>query len=93
MALLASPAALPAAARDNSRDQEAAYRLTREGKIMPLRMIERRIVPRMRGATYLGPELDPVAAVYRLKFMRDGQIIWVDVDARSGRVLRTARGR
>ena len=26
---------------------------------------------------------------YRLKFIRDGKVIWVDVDARTGRVLGT----
>lgn len=69
------------------RDQDAAYRATQQGRIMPLRSIESRIVPQMRGADYLGPELDPGSGTYRLKFMRDGRVIWVDVDARSGQVL------
>ncbi len=51
---------------------------------MPLRMIEAIIVPRMGGADYLGPEL--IGDRYRLKFIRDGQVIWIDVDARTGRI-------
>ena len=39
----------------------------------------------MRGSTYLGPEFD--GGVYRLKFMRNGSVIWVDVDARTGAVI------
>ena len=78
----------PADARPGrDRDQDAAYRATQQGRIMPLRSIESRIVPQMRGADYLGPELDPGSGTYRLKFMRGGRVIWVDVDARSGQVL------
>lgn len=53
---------------------------------MPLPMIERRILPRMGDADYLGPEFR--GDTYRLKFMRNGRVIWIDVDARTGRVLR-----
>ena len=40
------------------------------------------------GMQYLGPEYDPSAMAYRLKFIRDGRVVFVDVDARSGQVLR-----
>ena len=76
-----------AEAEGPGRDQDAAYQARKEGRIMPLREIEARILPRMRGADYLGPELDAGSGVYRLKFMRGGRVIWVDVDARSGQVL------
>ena len=42
----------------------------------------------MRGAEYLGPAYDSAAMAYRLKFIRDGKVMYVDVDARTGRVLR-----
>mgnify|MGYP000850427515 CR=1 FL=1 len=42
----------------------------------------------MNGAQYLGPEYDPVALAYRLKFIRDGRVIFVDVDARTGSIIR-----
>ena len=69
------------------RDQDAAYTDTRNGQVKPLREIEARIVPRMGGANYIGPEYDSSSARYRLKFMRDGSVIWVDVDGRTGAIL------
>ena len=62
------------------------------GRILPLREIEARVVPSMRGADYLGFDFDGAAAVYTLKFLRNGAVIWVEVDGRSGQVLgRTGR--
>lgn len=78
-------------ARPRDREQQSAWRATQEGRILPLRTIEGMIVPRMRGADYLGPELDAAAGRYRLKFMRAGQVIWIDVDARTGQVLGESR--
>ena len=68
------------------RDQDRAFRATREGRSMPLPMIERRVRPHMGGADYLGPELK--GETYRLKYMQDGRVIWVDVDAATGRIVR-----
>ena len=70
------------------RDQEAALRARMEGRIKPLRSIESMIVPKMkeRGFTYIGPEL-PSLERYRLKFMGSGQVVWIDVDARTGHVI------
>jgi hypothetical protein len=45
----------------------------------------------MRGADYLGPELDYESGRYRLKFMRGADVIWVDVDARTGQVIGQSR--
>ena len=66
-------------------DQYRAYEARQARQAMSLRDIEDRILPRMRGATYLGPEFD--GGVYRLKFMRGGSVFWVDVDARTGAVI------
>ncbi|MDT9600997.1 hypothetical protein [Sphingosinicella rhizophila] len=74
-------------ARPRDREQDAAFRGTKEGRFIPLRVIESRIIPRMRGFDYLGPELDPGMGLYRLKFMRGAQVIWIDVDARTGQVV------
>ena len=68
------------------RDQDRAFRATREGRSMPLPMLERRVRPHMGGADYLGPELR--GETYRLKYMQDGRVIWVDVDAATGRIKR-----
>ena len=78
--LFASPALA-----DRPRDQDKAFEATREGRSMPLPMIERRVMPFMGGADYLGPEFN--GRTYRLKFMRGGRVIWVDVDAATGRIL------
>jgi hypothetical protein len=74
-------------ARPPSREQDAALEQSRQGRILPLRTIESRVIPTMRGATYLGPELDPSTGRYRLKFMRGTQVIWVDVDGRTGQIV------
>ena len=60
----------------------------RNGNVKSLSEIERAVLPTMPGAQYLGPEYDPVAQAYRLKFIRDGRVIFIDVDARSGDVIR-----
>lgn len=86
IALTALAVALPAEARrgeqDDARQDMAA------GKVKPLREIEGSVVPRMRGMQYLGPEYDPTAQVYRLKFIDKNRVIFVDVDGKTGGVLR-----
>lgn len=78
----------PATARPpHDREQAEAFKGTRQGRFLPLRAIEDRIVPRMRGFSYLGPELDPATGRYRLKFMRGPQVVWIDVDARTGEIV------
>ena len=67
------------------REQERAFQDTRDGRSMPLPQLERRVMPFMGGADYLGPELR--GDTYRLKFMRGGRVIWVDVDAATGRIV------
>ena len=99
-AIVATPA--PSLAQSNPA-QDAARRDTQSGKAMPLRQIEA-IVFRTLGAPlcsnaqgssdcyeYLGPAYDPSAMAYRLKFMRNSRVTFVDIDARTGRVLNRAR--
>ena len=85
-AVAAAGLSAPADARPR-REQDAAFRGTMEGRFIPLPVIERRIVPQMQGARYLGPEFDAGVGRYRLKFMRGPQVMWIDVDARSGEVV------
>lgn len=80
----------PVAAQPRN-DQGEARKEMRAGNVLPLREIERRILPSMRGAEYLGPAYDSTAMAYRLKFIRDGRVTFIDVDARTGRVLRRSR--
>ena len=79
-------------AQEQSRsDQGTARREMRAGNQLSLREIERIVLPRMRGAEYLGPSYDSKARAYRLKFIKDGRVIYVDVDARTGRVFNRSR--
>lgn len=82
---LASPRDEQMAWGQRGRDQDRAFRATQEGRSMPLPMIEQRVLPRMGGADYLGPELR--GSTYRLKFMQNGRVIWVDVEAATGRIV------
>lgn len=93
IALSASLAALPAQAQDRPRgDQNSARAEMEAGRILPIRQIERRIIPQMRDDDeYIGFEYDSTAQAYRLKFIRNGRMIWVDVDAETARVLRVSR--
>ena len=68
-------------------DQVSAYEARQRGQVMSLRDIESRVLPSTRGAEYLGPEFDRARSVYRLKFRRDVQVFWIDVDARNGQVI------
>lgn len=83
-------AAVPAMAQPRN-DQGEVRREMRAGNVLSLREIERRVLPQMKGSEYLGPAYDSRAMVYRLKFIRDGRVTFVDVDARTGRVVRRSR--
>lgn len=89
-ALLSGGLAAPAAAQSRG-EQARAREDMKAGRAMALREIERRVIPQMRGDEYLGPEYDDTATAYRLKFIRDGKVTWVDVDARTGRVMRISK--
>ena len=87
-ALAVGLASAPALA-DPPRDADKAFEATQQGRSMPLPQLERRVMPFMGGADYLGPELN--GSVYRFKFMQNGRVIWVDVDGRTGRIIRRSR--
>lgn len=95
IAMAAALASAPAAAQafDRSRGEQTSARAEMEaGRILPIREIERRIIPQMRESDeYIGFEYDSDEQAYRLKFIRNGRMIWVDVDARSARILRYSR--
>jgi hypothetical protein len=89
-------AATPTLAQQKRGDQESARKEMRAGNVLTLREIERMVVPQIerRGSIqYLTPEFDSVARAYRLKFIDNakGQVIWVDVDGRTGRIIRISR--
>lgn len=72
-------------------DQGEARKEMKAGNVLSLREIERRVLPQMRGSEYLGPAYDATARAYRLKFIRDGRVSYVDVDARTGRIINRSR--
>ena len=84
---IAGIALTPAAEARRMRDQDRAFAARKAGQIMPLREIESRILPQMPGCSYLGPEFDADSNVYRLKFVRRGMVIFVDVDGRNGQIV------
>ena len=74
------------------RDSKRAFEGRREGHSMPLPQLEQRVMPLVGpNADYLGPELN--GGVYRMKFIQNGRVIWVDVDPQTGRILRRSRDR
>ena len=89
--------ATPALAQQKRGDQQSARKEMRAGNLLTLRQIERIVVPQIerRGSNiqYLTPEFDEVSRAYRMKFIDNdrGQMIWVDVDARTGRILRISK--
>lgn len=89
--LLAAALLAPAPAFAQRNDQGEARKEMRAGNVLSLRQIEGRVLPTMRGSEYLGPAYDSTAMAYRLKFIKDGRVTYVDVDARSGRILGVSR--
>ncbi|WP_200922311.1 hypothetical protein [Sphingomonas sp. Leaf17] len=88
---LAEPMAFQAP-EQRRNDQQRAFDARRTGRILPLPEIERRVVPTMGGAQYIGFDFDSRSGIYTLKFLRDGSVIWVDVDGQTGQVVgRTGR--
>lgn len=80
------------AVQEQSRnDQGEARKEMQAGNQLSLREIERRVLPRMRGSEYLGPAYDATARAYRLKFIKNGRVTYVDVDARTGRIINRSR--
>ncbi len=92
LAVLAFSAAPALAQADQQRgDQDEARREAQAGTIMRSGEIEAKILPMMRDAEYLGFAYDSTARAYRLKFIRDGRVTYVDVDARTGKVIGRSR--
>jgi len=74
----------PAAAQSDGQGE--ARRELRAGNVQTLRQIEAKVLPRMKGMDYLGMD-EFVANTYRLKFIKDGRVVFVDVDARTGSII------
>lgn len=90
-AILASGVSTSPVVAQARSDQQQARKDMRAGNSLSLREIERKVLPRMKEHEYLGPSYDAAAMAYRLKFIRDGKVVFVDVDARTGRILGRSR--
>ncbi len=86
---LTAPAVHAASHAPPGDEADRARTHMRSGETLSLREIERRVLPRMRGAQYLGPEYDSRTQIYTLKFLKDGRVYFVDVDATTGRIIDT----
>ena len=82
--------AVPVAA-DQASEQGQLRKERRAGTVRSTREIEQIVLPQMSGMQYLGPEYDAAAMAYRLKFIQNGRVVFVDVDARSGRIIGRSR--
>ncbi|HEY0114136.1 MAG TPA: hypothetical protein VGB54_00300 [Allosphingosinicella sp.] len=74
----------PAGAGQPARSGQEAFRGVRQGGLLPLNVIRDRI--RIPGAVLIGVDLVD-GVTYRLRFMRGSNVLMVDVDARTGRML------
>ncbi len=86
---LVTPAAN--ASEQPRNEQSEARREMRAGNALQLRDIERRVIASMPDYEYIGSSYDPAARAYRLTFIREGRVTFVDVDARTGRILHRSR--
>lgn len=72
-------------------DQANARQEMQAGRNMSIREIERRVIPQVDASEYLGFEYDGRTSVYRMKFIKNGKVIWVDVDAKTAKIRKISR--
>jgi len=93
LAALLALSAMPQASLAQDSEQDQVFKARQAGQVRPLPEI-RRIVVRQFQGQLIGDELDESRAragtfVYRFTFIQtDGAVTRVEVDARSGQVLR-----
>ena len=86
--VVAALAVSPGVQAQERSPQGEARKEMRAGNILRIRDIEQRVLPTMGDAEYLGFGYDPGALAYRLKFIKKGRVVFVDVDAKTGKILR-----
>jgi hypothetical protein len=93
MVLVLGGAVDTSSAQQRRRGEQDGVRVEmQKGTIHSLRQIESNVVPAMkrRGADYIGAEFDGALLRYRLKFVRQSSVIWIDVDGKSGAIIAQA---
>lgn len=81
---LAVAAAAPLAAPVAAGIEDEVRVLVLAGEIMPFETIRNRVASRVKG-DYIGAEFDAATRTYRFRFLVDGSVINVVVDARTGK--------
>jgi len=89
--LVALTQSIPVAVAASPSEQGQVREQRRAGHVRSLRQIEKHVLPKMAGKKYLGPEYDPAAMAYRLKFIERGKVHFIDVDARTGKIIARSR--
>ena len=74
-----------ASVQDRGGEPEGALALKQRGNVIPLPELRKRVQSVVGNAEYVGSELH--GTTLRMKFIRGPRVIWVDVDARTGRIL------
>lgn len=86
MVLMAAAFAAAPASAQMLRDQDEAFAAARNGEIRPLGEILGRVAGRVPG-NFIGSDYDAARQTYRLKYMQNGRVRYIDVDARTGAVI------
>ena len=84
--LAATPTLAHAQSGLQRNEQNGAYRAMQQGQTLPFTEIRRRVSITVPNAQFIGVEIIG-GMIYRLKYMRGAEVIWIDVDARTGRVV------
>ncbi|MFZ4689650.1 MAG: PepSY domain-containing protein [Polymorphobacter sp.] len=86
MIAVAAPVTAPATAGVENQVREMVL----AGEIMPYETIRNRVQSQVRGEM-IGSDFDAGTLTYRFRFLVDGNVINVDVDARTGQRRRPGR--
>jgi uncharacterized membrane protein YkoI len=82
--------ALAAAGPVQASTEDEVRRLVMAGEILPFEKIRDRVFSQPHG-NYIGADFDLSTRTYRFRFLEDGNVINVDIDARNGNLLNRKR--
>lgn len=90
LALVAITAAVAEPGDRRRGEQVTVFEQRQAGRIMPLDQIVRKVSAQLPGWEYSGFSFDADStgtAIYKLVFVRDGNVTWIYVDGRTGNTL------
>ncbi len=71
-------------------DQAAVFEARKAGRILPVDLIVKKVSGQLPGWDYSGFDFEADSsgrAIYKLIFLRDGNVTWIYVDGRTGETL------